>query len=226
MPGPGHSACDPGRAMPRRQSDATRRALIQAAVSVFAEHGYEAAAVRVITAKAKVNQGAITYHFGGKDGLYRAVLETVRDSLGAQPLLSVADIDRHTPEETVKLFIRQTLAPLAGGARVRRSLRVMAWEQLRPTAVRRRLSAEKPFPAVVLAGKIVRRLRPQADDRAVAIATAWLMGQVVTFVRDAEYLAAPPFYLVLDAGSLDGTVETLAGLCLAGLGGVGPERQA
>ena len=224
MPAPGQGAGDPGGA--RRQSGATRRALIQAAVSVFAEHGYEAAAVRVITAKARVNQGAITYHFGGKDGLYRVVLETVRDSLGAQPLLSVADIDHHTPEETVRLFIRQTLAPLAGGARVRRYLRLMAWEQLRPTAVRRRLSAEKPLRAGGRAVKCGRRLRPQADDRGVAVATAWLMGQVVTFVRDAEYLAAPPFHLVLDAGSLDGAIETLTGLCLAGLGGVAPDHQA
>lgn len=225
-PDSGQSAADPGALAPRRQGEATRRALIQAAVSVFAEHGYEAASVRVITAKAKVNQGAITYHFGGKDGLYRAVLETVRDSLSAQPLRSAADVDRYTPEETVRLFIRQTLAALGESMRAKRYLRVMAWEQLRPTAVRRRLSAEKPFATVVLAGRIVRRLRPEADERTVAVATAWLMGQIVTFVRDGEYLAAPPFSLVLDAASLDELVERLTELCLGGLAEVGPRHQA
>ncbi len=192
-----------------------------AALSAFAEHGYEAASVRHITAKARVNQGAITYHFGGKDGLYRAVLERVRESLGAQTLLSVDDIERHALDETLRLFIRQVLAPLKDSARSKRYLRIMAWEQLRPTEVRRRLSAEKPFPTVVIAERIVRRFRPEADDRTVAIATAWLMAQVVTFVRDGQYLAHPPFNLTLDETSLDGLVEVVAALCLGGLARAG-----
>ena len=57
-----------------RSSEATRGALIEAATTVFAEQGFEAGSVRTITRIAKANQAAITYHFGGKDGLYRAVL--------------------------------------------------------------------------------------------------------------------------------------------------------
>ena len=205
-----------GRA-PSRQADATRRALVDAAVAAFAEHGFEAAAVRAITAAAGVNQGAITYHFGGKDGLYRAVLEAARDGMGAQPLLTTADVDRLPLAETIRLFIRQTLAPLADGERAKLFLRVFAWEQLRPTDVRRRLSAESPFPTVVLAERIVRRARPGVDRATAAVATAWLVAQVVTFVRDGEFLSRPPFDLVLDGGALDGLVERLSALCLGGL---------
>ena len=190
---------------------------MSAAVSAFAEQGFEAASVRDITAKAKVNQGAITYHFGGKDGLYRAVLETVRDQVGAQPLLDVAGVGRQPLDETVRLFLRQMLAPLAQGPRAQRQLRIFAWEQLRPTAVRRKLSVEKPFPPLVLAEQIVRRARPGADDVTVAVATAWMMGQVVTFVRDRDYLAGPPFNLAFDAASIEGLVDRLTGLCLGGL---------
>ncbi len=192
---------------------------MDAAASAFAEHGFEAASVRDITAKAKVNQGAITYHFGGKDGLYRAVLEAVRAEIGALPLLDLDGVDRHPLDEAVRLFLRQMLAPLAAGPRARRHLRIFAWEQLRPTAVRRKLSAEKPFPPVIVAERIVRRFRPEADDLTVAVATAWMMGQVITFVRDREALAGPPFHLKLDAQSLDGLVERLTGLCLGGLRG-------
>ena len=202
---------------PSRQADATRRALVDAAAEAFAEHGFEAASVRVITAAAGVNQGAITYHFGGKDGLYRAVLKAARDSMGAQPLLTSADVDRLPLAETIRLFIRQTLAPLADGERAKLFLRVFAWEQLRPTDVRRKLSAESPFPIVVLAERIVRRVNPGADRLTTAVATAWLVAQVVTFVRDGEFLSRPPFDLTLDGEALDGLVERLAALCLGGL---------
>lgn len=202
---------------PSRQAEATRRALVAAGISAFGEHGFEAASVRDITAEAGVNQGAITYHFGGKEGLYRAVLEAVRDRVGAQPLLDAAGVGRHAPGEVVRLFLRQMLAPLAEGPGARRHLRVFAWEQLRPTAVGRALSSEKLFPPVVLAGLIVRRLRPGADPTTVSIATAWMMGQVVTFLRDADYWSAPPFGLPLDGATLDTLVATLAALCLGGL---------
>lgn len=215
----------PGAAAPPRRSgrpetrptEATRRALIGAAIAVFGERGYEAASVRTITARANVNQGAITYHFGGKDGLYREVLRTVRNALSEQPLLDLRSVEAHEPAEALKLFLRQTLAPLAEGAKLKRYLRVFAWEQLKPTPVRRRLSREEPFPTVLLAEAIVRRSLPTAEAKTVAIATAWLMGQTTTFIRDAEWLAQPPLGLRFDRNSVDDLVETLTFLCLRGL---------
>lgn len=49
--------------------------LLDAAESVFAELGFDAATTREIAAKAKVNSALIQYHFGGKSRLYEAVLE-------------------------------------------------------------------------------------------------------------------------------------------------------
>lgn len=200
-----------------RPTDATRRALMGAALWVFAEHGYETASVREITRRAKVNQGAITYHFGGKEGLYRDVLRTARETLSAQPLIRPDSVQDHEPAMALRLFIRQTLAPLAEAARFRRSLRVFAWEQLKPTKIRQRLSREEPFPTVLLAQAVIRCLMPQADERTLAIATAWLLGQTFTFIRDAEWLVAPPFSLALDRAGVGIIAETLADLSLNGL---------
>ncbi len=204
---------------PSRQAVSTRRALIDAGIDAFAEHGFEAASVRDITAKAEVNQGAITYHFGGKEGLYLAVLEAVRDRVSEQPLLDPSGVGDYPPEELLRRFLRQMLAPLAEGPADRRHLRVFAWEQLRPTAVGRRLSDEKAFPPAVLAGHIVRRLQPAAAEAEVAVAVAWMIGQAITFVRDADYWSRPPYRIALDAASLDGIVATLGRLCLGGLAG-------
>lgn len=53
----------------------TRRVLIEAARPLFAREGFAATSVRDITRAARVNLGAVTYHFGSKRELYEAVLE-------------------------------------------------------------------------------------------------------------------------------------------------------
>lgn len=55
----------------------TRDRLLGAARRVFALEGYAGASIRRITGEAGVNLGAVTYHFGSKEGLYHAVLEEV-----------------------------------------------------------------------------------------------------------------------------------------------------
>ena len=122
----------------------------------------------------------------------------MRNALSEQPLLDLKRVEDHEPAEALKLFLRQTLAPLAKSAKLKRYLRVFAWEQLKPTPVRARLSRDEPFPTVLLAEAIVRRVAPEADAKTVAIATAWLMGQTTTFIRDADWLAQPPLGLKFD----------------------------
>ncbi len=56
---------------------ATASALIDAALDLFARHGYDGASVRAITGRAGANLGAITYHFGSKQALYEAVFAAV-----------------------------------------------------------------------------------------------------------------------------------------------------
>ncbi len=55
------------------QADAHER-LLAAARTAFAQHGFDGASVRDITAAAGANLGAITYHFGSKEALYHQVL--------------------------------------------------------------------------------------------------------------------------------------------------------
>ena len=51
--------------------------LLETAKHAFAVNGYQATATRDIASAAKVNISAITYYFGGKSGLYRAVLQDI-----------------------------------------------------------------------------------------------------------------------------------------------------
>jgi AcrR family transcriptional regulator len=52
----------------------TRARLLNAAAQLFAERGFARVTVRDICKQARANIAAVNYHFGGKEGLYTAVM--------------------------------------------------------------------------------------------------------------------------------------------------------
>jgi TetR/AcrR family transcriptional regulator len=68
----------------RRDPEATRRALLEAAAALFAERGYDGVATEEVAARAGVNKALISYHFRGKRGLYVAVLESTFAQIAAR----------------------------------------------------------------------------------------------------------------------------------------------
>ena len=81
-------------------ADGTRERLLDEATRLFAEHGIQGTTTRQITEAAQQrNASAVTYHFGSRDGLLRAVLARQggpiddqrgrrRDDLGEHPEVS------------------------------------------------------------------------------------------------------------------------------------------
>lgn len=65
---------DQRRPRERRDPDATRQALLAAGAALFSERGFDAVPIDDVAARAGVNKSLISYHFGGKRGLYTAVL--------------------------------------------------------------------------------------------------------------------------------------------------------
>ena len=62
-------------------SDSTKQRLLDASRKLFSDNGFDGASVRAITQLAGANLGAVTYHFGSKDALYAAVLESLFNNL-------------------------------------------------------------------------------------------------------------------------------------------------
>jgi TetR/AcrR family transcriptional regulator len=60
----------------KNKRSGTRQRLLNVATDLFAAGGYDGVSIREIVGRAKANLGAVTYHFGGKEGLFEAVLET------------------------------------------------------------------------------------------------------------------------------------------------------
>jgi TetR/AcrR family transcriptional regulator, regulator of cefoperazone and chloramphenicol sensitivity len=103
-------------------SDETRDRLIDAAVNVFAEHGYEAATVRMICERAGVrNIGAVNYYFQGKDRLY---MEAVQRAVGGCTSRMVVPVrgPEVTAEQQLREFIRGMLTAMLESPKASRIL--------------------------------------------------------------------------------------------------------
>ena len=74
------------------RAQATRRALLDSARSLFGEQGYAATSVDEVVRHAGVTKGAMYHHFDDKDDLFRAVLEEVKGEVTAAAGRSFVEI--------------------------------------------------------------------------------------------------------------------------------------
>jgi TetR/AcrR family transcriptional regulator, regulator of cefoperazone and chloramphenicol sensitivity len=61
------------------RGDETRLRIIEAAIELFGEHGFDGASTRDIAARAGVNAPALQYYFENKEGVFRACAEHIAD---------------------------------------------------------------------------------------------------------------------------------------------------
>ena len=88
-----------------RDSEATRRAIIEAAGRLFADKGFSGVTAREVAASAGVALSAIPYHFGSMDALYReALLVACQVSPDAAPL--AAQALKEDPQVALRTAVR------------------------------------------------------------------------------------------------------------------------
>lgn len=198
----------------------TRARILKAAVPLFARHGYAGASVRAIVARARVNQAAINYHFGGKEGLYHAVLAMALTALTRDQDLDPGTLAALPREEALKRFVRAQLRPLAAHDEIGRYLRIFNWETVQPTQVFKNFLSQEAAPFLSLAADLIRRfLPPQASAKTALLGAIWLLGQCSVFVRNREQFASPgsPLRMAIDDRFLDDLAELISGWAMGGL---------
>lgn len=101
-----------GRLACQNRSERTRQRLIEVAVDVFSDLGYEAASTRTIVERAQANLVSIPYYFGSKLGLYHAVAEYIGSNIEARFMPTCARAyealqqPNLTREQILEMFIR------------------------------------------------------------------------------------------------------------------------
>jgi AcrR family transcriptional regulator len=96
----------PGRP-PKTEAGDTKRALLRAAVTLFAEKGYEGTSVRAIARAVGLSESVLYAHFDGK----RAIFEAVLSELGPlSAITAVEDLDPEQADADPPAFIRALVA--------------------------------------------------------------------------------------------------------------------
>ncbi len=83
----------------RPGSQSTKKKILDAAIDVFAENGYDKSSLRSITARAGVDVALVKHFFGGKEGLFEAAV--IRQAEASLELLSHAQNSDDDPSRRV-----------------------------------------------------------------------------------------------------------------------------
>jgi TetR/AcrR family transcriptional regulator, regulator of cefoperazone and chloramphenicol sensitivity len=122
----------PHRAL-RQDGEQSRERLLRAGLALFAQHGFAKTSTREIAESAQTNIAAISYYFGDKAGLYRAVFFESQGS----PAEEIARFDGTELSLTQALrgMYASFLEPLRQGGMARQCMRLHAREMIEPTGL-------------------------------------------------------------------------------------------
>jgi AcrR family transcriptional regulator len=90
----------------KRDSERTKRAILQSALKEFSQHSYSGARIDRIAKTARCNIRMLYHYFGSKEGIYIAVLELAYDDIRACE--AELDLKREEPLEGILKLMRFT----------------------------------------------------------------------------------------------------------------------
>jgi TetR/AcrR family transcriptional regulator, regulator of cefoperazone and chloramphenicol sensitivity len=173
-----------------------RARLLDAAAEIFGTYNLEGATTRQLAERAGVNQAAIPYYFGGKEGLYLATVEHFFSVHAPKVGSVVAQIETRLaataidPAEALDLLkkLLETMLELLLRQQTNRSFgRIIIREQMQPTkafdliyerVIRHVHETISALLAIVLDRK--------ADDRSVILRAQMIVGQILIFLSGRE----------------------------------------
>lgn len=214
-----------------------RQRLLEAALHLFAAKGFDKTSTREIADKAGVNLGAISYYFGDKASLYRAVIdESFCDSetMAACGLPADAKACDCLPDpatsglsssEALARFFFNFLQPLKQGELVQLVMRLHFRELVEPSGVLDDCNAEMKDLYEGLRTLVTRHLGlPQHDADAERLALS-ILGLSLNFFVTHDLMSYLAPTLLTNADEIDLLAERLAQFAIDMLDGEARRRQ-
>jgi AcrR family transcriptional regulator len=174
-------------AVPSKETE-TQQRILESAVRLFAERGYQATSVREITADAGCNVAAVNYHFGGKENLYLETFRELLADLRDRRIRRVeADTEASAGSQTLEMLLESIanafLEPFVEGGRGQLLIGFMAHEM-----------ADRQLPPRVFVDEFIRpmfdayvdgleRVGPPLEEASARMCIMSLMGQMLHVVK-------------------------------------------
>lgn len=114
----------------------TRDRILEVARDMFTRLGFDSVSIRDIVAAASVNLGAVTYHFGSKEALYHAAIESMATPFADR--IGELAASPGTPLQRIEMIVRGALEHLLGNPGP-------------PIVLLRELTSDRPLPPPVAA---------------------------------------------------------------------------
>jgi AcrR family transcriptional regulator len=210
----------------KRTPDATRAKLLDAAGRMFAERGYQATTVRDICARAGANVALVNYYFGGKQGLYTAVLrQLMARSAHLDEVRGALDQDA-PPEDILRAVIKARLRGLCPGVLADEKSRILMHELAQPTPALTQVINDISRPLyermLALVGGIIGR-RPHDEKTRLCVHS--VMGQMIVYALARPFLVRLWPELKMTPAQLDRIADHIADFSLAFLRQAGNKRR-
>ncbi|MDD2337066.1 MAG: CerR family C-terminal domain-containing protein [Geobacteraceae bacterium] len=151
---------------------ATRIRILEAAASIFAEHGFAATTIRHISSNAQVNLAAVNYHFGSKEGLYRETIRFARERAYERYPTTYGLAADASPEQQLRAFVHSFLLRTSFDERTQEFGTIVMREMVEPTAALDTILIEGIRSLFGQLVGIVRELLPKDTDAETILASA------------------------------------------------------
>lgn len=202
----------------------TRLKLIHAATPEFIEQGFRAARVQQIAARAGVRLSAINYHFGGKEGLYLAVLRYHGDlAITQQPLLS--DSELPLPDR-FRFLIHSVLLRMLDEQQGCRIAQLVLREMVNPTAALDDIYHRFQQPQLQQILSLLQQILPEATQDTLLRCTLSLMSQCIIYVLARPLIVRTSPHLLTDPSWLEEIENHIVRFSWAGLMALREESHA
>lgn len=194
----------------------TRGKLLDAALDVFAEHGYRSATIQQIVSHAGTNIAAVNYHFRDKANFYAEVVLYGLEKSGLGQAIFMADSG--TPEDQLNAFVRWFLRRTLGFDQECLIDQIHMQEMLQPSPVLDKIVEKLVRPSHKKLRQIVSALLPvDASEETVRFHCFSVIGQCNIYKLGKPIITRLYPDLILDEHKAKQLARHIANVCLAGI---------
>jgi AcrR family transcriptional regulator len=198
----------------------TQERILAAAEELFAESGFEGTSIRQIALKAGVPVALVSYHFGGKLGVYRRVFESHAPTIVAERRagLALAELEQD-PDRRLAAIVKAVLVPMLSlrAAEGRQSLgRLLAREVSDPRSVERGIIQDLLDPIAAAVTDLLRMTLSERSAAEIHWGYQMMVGTMTIIMIDAGRIRRISSG-ACDPEDVDATIQHIIPLILNGL---------